>query len=69
MESTWERVTCYPFLDARHSFVLTRAFWLPSKAWQSWNEFGDYCLLKNKKMIGEKEAQMRMKMTAEAYIA
>ena len=24
MDETWERVACYPFLDAKHSFILTR---------------------------------------------
>ncbi|KAJ7040287.1 glycosyltransferase family 22 protein [Mycena alexandri] len=44
----WERVFCTPFLDARHSNLLTRTLWLPGQAWQSLNEFGDYCLLKNR---------------------
>ena len=59
MEETYERVHCDPFLDARHSFFLTRAFWLPGKAWQSKNEFGDYCLLKNKERVEQKERDVR----------
>lgn len=55
---TWERVDCVPFLDARHSSLLTRTLWLPGKTWQSLNEFGDYCLLKNRKRVGEKERQV-----------
>ena len=31
MDETWERVACYPFLDAKHSFILTRIFWLPGE--------------------------------------
>jgi alpha-1,2-mannosyltransferase len=48
---TWERVTCLPFLDVRHSSRLTRAFWLPGQTWQSRNKFGDYCLLRNRKTV------------------
>ncbi|KAJ3504710.1 hypothetical protein NLJ89_g7791 [Agrocybe chaxingu] len=55
MTGTWERVSCRPFLDARHSLTLTRVFWLPGEAWQSRNEFGDYCLLKNRERVGGKE--------------
>ena len=58
MTDTWERVSCYPFLDARHSFLLTRTFWLPGKRWQSQNEFGDFCLLKNRKRIEQKEIEV-----------
>ncbi|TFK77397.1 glycosyltransferase family 22 protein [Pluteus cervinus] len=57
----WERVSCQPFLDARHSRLLTRAFWIPGGAWQSWNEFGDYCLLKNKASMAQKEERIRQK--------
>ena len=53
-EKTWERVTCLPFLDARHSSRLTRAFWLPSQKWQSRNKFGDYCLLRNRESVEKK---------------
>jgi alpha-1,2-mannosyltransferase len=52
----WERVYCTPFLDARHSNLLTRTLWLPGEAWQTLNEFGDYCLLKNKDLVAKKEA-------------
>ena len=54
MSDTWERVLCHPFLDARHSFVLTRMFWLPGETWQNRNEFGDYCLLKNAAKVEKK---------------
>jgi len=48
VDHNWERVGCVPFLDARHSPLLTRALWLPGKWWQTLNSFGDYCLLKKK---------------------
>lgn len=54
---TWERVSCKPFLDASHSRLLTRALWMPGEAWQSQNEFGDYCLLKNNALVGKKEKE------------
>ncbi|KAJ7170207.1 glycosyltransferase family 22 protein [Mycena filopes] len=55
----WERVFCTPFLDARHSNLLTRTLWLPGQTWQSLNEFGDYCLLKNRDSVAKKEALVR----------
>lgn len=62
MEETWERISCYPFLDARHSEPLARAFWVPGQKWRNLNEFGDYCLLKNKKLVAEKEKEVRQKV-------
>ena len=59
MDETWERVACHPFLDARHSFILTRIFWLPGDRWRNGNEFGDYCLLKNWKKMEMKETKVR----------
>jgi len=59
MDETWERVVCYPFLDARHSFLLTRIFWLPGESWWNRNEFGDYCLLKNWKRVEMKETKVK----------
>ncbi|PFH52224.1 glycosyltransferase family 22 protein [Amanita thiersii Skay4041] len=55
-ESTWQRVFCSPFLDASHSRLLTRILWMPGSAWQDQNEFGEYCLLRNKKTMARKEA-------------
>ena len=52
----WERVYCTPFLHASRSNLLTRTLWLPGDAWQSLNEFGDYCLLRNRDLVGKKEA-------------
>ncbi|KAM6498713.1 glycosyltransferase family 22 protein [Amanita muscaria] len=54
--ATWERVSCEPFLDAQNSQLITRVLWIPGSAWQDQNEFGDYCLLKNKKLMAHKEA-------------
>ncbi|KAG6814143.1 hypothetical protein H0H92_002138 [Tricholoma furcatifolium] len=56
---SWDRVFCRPFIDARHSRLLTRAFWAPGEAWQNNNEFGDYCLLKNKALVTKKEVDIR----------
>lgn len=53
--STWERVYCERFLDAKNSLMLSRILWFPGNAWQSTNQFGDYCLLKNKALVGSKE--------------
>ncbi|KII93600.1 glycosyltransferase family 22 protein [Plicaturopsis crispa FD-325 SS-3] len=60
-EDTWERVLCTPFLDARHSSMLTRILWMPGEKWQSLNEFGDYCLLKNRASVAAKERRMAAK--------
>jgi alpha-1,2-mannosyltransferase len=46
--NTRDRVYCTPFLDARHSSLLTRTLYLRSEWWQEQNSFGDYCLLRNK---------------------
>ncbi|KAF8846076.1 glycosyltransferase family 22 protein [Paxillus ammoniavirescens] len=54
-KQTWQRVICLPFLDASHSSLLTRTLWLPGVWWQSKNEFGDYCLLKNRERVSKKE--------------
>lgn len=61
---TWERVTCLPFLDARHSSRLTRAFWFPSQTWQSRNTFGEYCLLRNRESVGGKVEQIKSARSA-----
>ncbi|KAH9937363.1 glycosyltransferase family 22 protein [Fomitopsis serialis] len=50
-EATWERVKCLPFLDARHSSILTRTLWMPGARWQEGNEYGEYCLLKNRERV------------------
>ncbi|KAF8445630.1 glycosyltransferase family 22 protein [Boletus edulis BED1] len=54
-EQTWERVTCLPFLDASQSSRVARTLWVPGRWWQSKNEYGDYCLLKNRERVGAKE--------------
>ncbi|EMD41849.1 glycosyltransferase family 22 protein [Gelatoporia subvermispora B] len=60
-EETWQRVACRPFLDARHSATLTRTLWMPGSLWQQTNEFGDYCLLKNKANVERKEQMMTVR--------
>lgn len=54
-EQTWERVACLPFLDASHSSLMTRTLWVPGRWWQSKNEYGDYCLLRNRDRVSRKE--------------
>ncbi|KDQ63225.1 glycosyltransferase family 22 protein [Jaapia argillacea MUCL 33604] len=57
----WERVYCAPFLDARHSSLLTRTLWAPGKEWRALNSFGDYCLLKNRPLVTKKEVELLVK--------
>ena len=57
-DKTWERVICLPFLDARHSSMLTRTLWMPGNVWQESNEFGEFCLLRHKKNVAQKEKEM-----------
>ncbi|PIL31538.1 hypothetical protein GSI_06240 [Ganoderma sinense ZZ0214-1] len=54
-EKTWERVSCQPFLDARHSPLLTRTLWFPGELWQAQNEYGEFCLLRHRAKVAEKE--------------
>lgn len=49
---TWDRAFCVPFLDARHSSLLTRTLYFPLESWEAKNSYGDYCLLRNKRLIG-----------------
>jgi alpha-1,2-mannosyltransferase len=70
----WERVVCRPFLDARHSPLLTRTLWLPGQRWWEMNEYGDYCLLRstaleNGKIKEGKERIERDKAAAAGKIA
>ncbi|KAF5352424.1 hypothetical protein D9756_005928 [Leucocoprinus leucothites] len=60
----WERAICEPFLDPRHSSLLTRALWLPGEAWQLQNEFGDYCILKNVALVKGKQERLAAQITA-----
>ena len=52
---TWERVACGPFLDAAHSSLLSRTLWMPGALWQTRNSFGEFCLLRHKANVVEKE--------------
>jgi alpha-1,2-mannosyltransferase len=56
---TWDRVICVPFLDASRSSLLTRTMWMPGGRWESGNEWGDYCLLRNRELVGGKEEKVR----------
>ncbi|KAG6879482.1 hypothetical protein C0992_002205 [Termitomyces sp. T32_za158] len=60
---TWDRVFCRSFIDVRHSRLLTRAFWVPGQAWQKSNEFGDYCLLRNKELVNKKEIAVKGRLS------
>ncbi|OAX32858.1 glycosyltransferase family 22 protein [Rhizopogon vinicolor AM-OR11-026] len=62
---TWERVSCHPFLDASRSSLLTRTLWLPVSWWQRRNEFGDYCLLKNRDRVYKKEVEVAARVQEE----
>lgn len=61
VDEAWDRVKCEPFLDSRHSSLLTRTVWMPGERWRSLNEFGDYCLLKNKRNMERKERVLAVK--------
>lgn len=60
-EHTWDRITCLPFLDARHSSLLTRTLWLPGARWEQANVFGEYCLLRNRENVAKKEKKFALK--------
>ncbi|TFL03571.1 glycosyltransferase family 22 protein [Pterulicium gracile] len=53
-KNTWEPVECLPFLDARHSPLLTRVLWMPGETWRNMQVFGDYCLLRNTASVAAK---------------
>ncbi|EGN93107.1 glycosyltransferase family 22 protein [Serpula lacrymans var. lacrymans S7.3] len=59
-EGIWERVSCLPFLDAANSPLLSRTLWMPGETWRNLNQYGDYCLLKNKALVGAKEAARKV---------
>jgi len=69
IEEGWERIACMPFLDSARSPLLTRTLWMPGEAWQSMNQFGDYCLLKNKALVGEKERLAKIAKSAHKLFA
>ncbi|GAA5927109.1 hypothetical protein JCM1841_006050 [Sporobolomyces salmonicolor] len=52
--STWDRVYCHPFLDAKNSSRLTRALKLPLPGWQDQNTWGEYCLLRRKGVMPQR---------------
>lgn len=54
-DQLWDRVYCRPFLDAANSPTISRILWLPGKAWWEKNEYGDYCLLRNKQRAETRE--------------
>ncbi|KAK1233678.1 mannosyltransferase [Marasmius sp. AFHP31] len=54
----WERVECLPFLDSRYTPLWARALYVPVNGWRTAASWGDYCLLRNKKLVGEKVRQL-----------
>jgi len=60
----WERAICEPFLDPRFSSRLTRTLWLPGETWQLQNEFGDYCVLKNRALLKSKQEKVKQLVLA-----
>ncbi|KAI0688138.1 glycosyltransferase family 22 protein [Cytidiella melzeri] len=63
VHEAWDRVKCEPFLDASHSSLLTRTLWVPGEKWQQTNEYGDYCLLRNKRNMERKERVLTVHRT------
>ena len=59
-DEEWERLACAPFLDARNSPVITRAFWFPGESWQQANVYGDYCLLGHKERLSRKVEEKKV---------
>ncbi|KZV76391.1 glycosyltransferase family 22 protein [Peniophora sp. CONT] len=55
----WSRQHCVPFLDARHSPLITRMLWFPGENWASSNSYGDYCLLRNTASVEAKIARVK----------
>jgi alpha-1,2-mannosyltransferase len=40
---------------------------MPGEAWQSLNEFGDYCLLKNKELVRIKEVEVTRRIQEGSF--
>lgn len=55
--ATWDRVECQPFLDARHSSLLTRTLWMPGARWEAGNVYGEFCLLRHRANVQRKEGE------------
>lgn len=60
-EENWDRVHCKPFLDNENSARWSRTLLVPVPRWQNGNQFGDYCLLRNKKMESLKGVKVEEK--------
>lgn len=61
-EETWDKVVCYPFLDAANSGKLSRLIWFPTSLWSknygSKNQFGEYCILRHKERAAARESKV-----------
>ncbi|KAL0581041.1 mannosyltransferase [Marasmius crinis-equi] len=55
---TWERVECLPFLDSRHTPLWARVLYVPLASWRAAGSWGDYCLLRNRKLVEQKVRQL-----------
>lgn len=54
----WDTVYCQKFLDAANSPTLSRILWLPGQNWQNKNEYGDYCILRNRERAVKREGEV-----------
>ncbi|KAI0682378.1 glycosyltransferase family 22 protein [Cytidiella melzeri] len=66
VHEVWDRVKCELFLNARHLSLLTRTLWVPGEKWQQMNEFGDYCLLCNRRNMERKERVLTVHRTKQS---
>ncbi|KAG8979693.1 mannosyltransferase, partial [Tulasnella sp. 427] len=60
----WDKVYCREFLDAQESGRFSRLLWFPGSFWKGngfgfdgGNKFGEYCLLRNKKLAEKRESK------------
>jgi len=47
--------------------LLTRVLWFPGTTWNAYNEFGEYCILKNDRRVGDKEDALRRKYEGKSH--
>ncbi|KAG8968253.1 mannosyltransferase [Tulasnella sp. 425] len=62
--ATWDKVYCHEFLDAANSGRFSRLLWFPGSFWKEngfgfdgGNKFGEYCLLRNRKLAEARESR------------
>ncbi|KIM32271.1 glycosyltransferase family 22 protein [Serendipita vermifera MAFF 305830] len=54
----WDTVHCEQFLDAANSPTLSRILWIPGRSWWTKNEYGNYCMLRNRKRAARRENEV-----------